>query len=127
MTDTNPSPGESLEGQLEYYRRRCAELEAENAKLRERLASLETTVSAVVARGIGAKADTGRSRLKKPGRRAGHVGAGRSRPDRVDATVELDQSTCPRCGGVLSQNHTDSYTRMVEDIVPRGSSSQNTS
>jgi len=118
MTDTNSSPGESLEGQLEYYRRRCAELEAENAKLRERLASLETTVSAVVARGVGAKVDTGRSRLKKPGRRAGHVGAGRSRPDRVDATVELDQSVCPRCGGVLSEDHTDCYTRIVEDIVP---------
>lgn len=37
-----PPAGDSLEGQLEYYKRRCAELEAENAKLRERLASLET-------------------------------------------------------------------------------------
>jgi transposase len=32
--------------------------------------------------------------------------------------VELDQSTCPRCGGVLSKKPTDSYTRVVEDIVP---------
>ena len=104
--------------ELEYYKRRCAELEAENARLRERLASLETTVSAVVARSIDAKADTGRRRWKKAGRRYGHEGASRSRPEQMDETIELDQSTCPRCGGVLSKNHTDSYTRVVEDIVP---------
>jgi hypothetical protein len=44
-------------------------LKTENDRMREELLSLKTTVSAVVARGIGAKADTGRSRLKKPGRR----------------------------------------------------------
>src|SRR2546428_2452073 len=106
MTEANPSPNESLEGQLEYYKTRCAALEAENAKLRERLASLETTVSAVVARSIDAKADTGRKRYKKPGRSEGHQGASRARPEHIDATVELDQSTCPRCGDVLSENHT---------------------
>jgi transposase len=104
--------------ELEYYKRRCHELEAENARLRERLASLETTVSAVVARSIDAKADTGRSRWKKSGRRVGHQGVSRAMPTKIDATVELDQKVCPRCGGVLSENHTDSYARVVEDIVP---------
>ena len=104
--------------ELEYYKRRCHELEAENARLRERLASLETTVSAVVARSIDAKADMGRSRWKKSGRRVGHQGVSRAMPTKIDATVELDQKVCPRCGGVLSENHTDSYTRVVEDIVP---------
>jgi transposase len=118
MTDANPSPSEPLEGQLEYYRRRCAELEAENARLKERLASLETTVSAVVARSVDAKADSTRRRYKKSGRRVGHQGASRSTPDHIDDTIELDQSTCPRCGGVLSEDHTDSYDRVVEDIVP---------
>jgi transposase len=116
----------------ERYRTRCSELEAENAELkkrlaaletenrglRERLASLETTVHAVVARSIDAKADTARRRYKKPGRREGHQGAARARPVKIDATVELDQQMCPRCGGILSENHTDSYTRVVEDIVP---------
>jgi transposase len=108
---------ESLARELEYYKRRCSELEkrvsklgSENKELREKLASLETTVSAVVARGIGVKADTGR--------REGHEGASRSRPQHMDSTVELDQSTCPRRGGVLSSKPTDSYTRVVEDIVP---------
>ena len=75
-------------------------------------------MSAVVARSIDAKVSTGTKRYKKSGRREGHEGAGRARPERIDATVELDQSICPRCGGVLSENHTDSYTRVVEDIVP---------
>lgn len=114
------------------YRRRCSELEGriaklesenralreENARLREELLSLKTTVSAVVARSIDAKADSGRRRFKRSGRREGHEGSSRARPERVDATIELDQTTCPRCGGVLSGRPTDSYTRVVEDIVP---------
>jgi len=119
MSEGSASPDyESLARELEHYRKRCSELEAENARLREELLALKTTVSAVVARSIDAKADTGRSRWKKAGRRRGHVGASRSRPERIDETIELDQSICPRCGGVLSENHTDSYTRVVEDIVP---------
>ena len=108
-----------------HYRRRCADLEAENSRLKTRvaeleakLASLETTVSAVVARSIAAKADTARRRYKKPGRRYGHQGSARARPVKIDATVELDQPSCPRCGGSLSEKPTDSYTRVVEDIVP---------
>jgi transposase len=119
MTErSSPLRSGSFESELEYYKRRCNELEAENAKLREELLALKTTVSAVVARSIDAKADTGRRRYRKSGRREGHQGASRSRPERIDATVELDQSTCPRCGGVLSKKPTDSYTRVVEDIVP---------
>ncbi len=84
---------ESLQRELERYRKRYSELEAKNAELekqmlklasenrelREKLSSLETTVSAVVARSIGAKADTGRRRFKKSGRREGpraRAGAG---------------------------------------------------
>jgi transposase len=119
------SAEESLQRELERYRERCSELESrvkhlesENRELREELASLKTTVSAVVARSIGAKADTGRRRYRKPGGREGHQGSSRSRPEKIDATVELDQSTCPRCGGVLSEKVTDSYDRVVEDVVP---------
>jgi hypothetical protein len=36
----------------------------------------------------------------------------------IDARVELDESTCTKCGRYLSQNPTDEYTRVVEDIVP---------
>lgn len=112
-------PPPDLESENARLREENARLRAEIVKLKEELLSLKTTVSAVVARGIDAKASsTDRRRYKKSGRREGHQGASRSRPERVDATVELDQSTCPRCGGLLSEKPTDSYTRVVEDIVP---------
>ncbi|MDG6926547.1 MAG: transposase [Nitrososphaerota archaeon] len=122
---TTDASNDGLARELQRYRESCTKLEEENARLREEnrelreeLASLKTTVSAVVARSIDARANTERRRYKKSGRREGHQGAGRARPERVDATVELDQSTCPRCGGVISEKPTDSYTRVVEDIVP---------
>ena len=116
---------ESLARELQRYKDSCRRLEEENARLREenrelreKLSSLETTVSAVVARSIDARADTPRKRYKKSGRSEGHQGSGRARPEHIDATVELDQPTCPRCGGVLSERPTDTYDRVVEDIVP---------
>ena len=113
---THPAP-ESLEGKLETDKRRCAELEAENAKMMEELASLKTTVTPWW-RGASERRPTPDEPLEEIGRRLGHEGASRSRPTKIDATVELDQSVCPRCGGVLSEKPTDSYTRVVEDIVP---------
>jgi len=94
-------------------------LNKENRQLREELTSLKTTVSAVVARGIGAKVHSSNQKKNaKPGRKNGHEGKSRKKPLHIDARVELDQSTCPKCGGYLSLNPTDTYTRMVEDIVP---------
>ena len=119
------SAEESLARELQRYKDSYRRLEEENVKLREEnrvlkeeLASLKTTVSAVVARSIDARADAPRRRYRKSGRREGHQGASRARPAKIDATVVLDQSTCPRCGGLLSEKPTDSYTRVVEDIVP---------
>lgn len=102
---------------------RLSGVEEENRELREELASLKTTVSAVVARGIGVKADSStnynhKKKKNPPGRKEGHEGKSRKKPIHIDAKVELDQSTCPRCGGHLSQNTTDKYTRIVEDIIP---------
>src|ERR1022692_139873 len=128
MSEGNASQYDAVVRELEQYKKRCSELEgqlakleSENRELRQELESLKTTVHAVVARSIDAKADTGKERwkrYKKSGRKAGHAGASRARPAKIDATVELDQSICPRCCGVLSEDHTDSYTRVVEDIVP---------
>jgi len=127
------TPSNELLKEVEHYRERYRQLEVdnarlkeenarlkeENAKMREELLSLKTTVTAVVARSIDAKADsTSRKRYKKSGRKDGHEGASRVRSQRVDETVELDQPTCPSCGGVLSEKPTDAYTRVVEDIVP---------
>jgi transposase len=99
-------------------------LDEENRQLREELSSLKATVSAVVARSIGVRADSSpiqkkkRNKNAKSGRKDGHEGKSRKKPLRIDARVELDQSSCPKCGGYLSHNPTDAYTRVVEDIVP---------
>jgi transposase len=76
-------------------------------------------VSAVVATGIGAKADSSNNKKSvPPGRKNGHEGKSRKKPLHIDARIELDQPTCPKCGGQLSKDPTDEYTRVVEDIVP---------
>ncbi len=122
---------------LQYYRNRCSwleselasalkknvVLEAENKHLKEELASLKITVSAVVARGINTKPNTkkkskGKSN-HKPGRKKGHEGKSRRKPEHIDVKVEIDQTLCSKCGiSSLSAEPTDSYTRVVEDIVP---------
>jgi len=97
------------------------QLREENRELREDLASLKTTVSAVVARGVAAKADSSslNEKKKRPsGRKKGHEGKSRKRPLHIDARIELDQALCPKCGGKLSAHTTDEYSRVVEDIVP---------
>lgn len=111
--------------ELEYYRHRCmllekevAELMEENRHLREELASLKVTVSAVTAKNINAKPNMVKKRYRKSGRRKGHEGKSRRKPEHVDAMVELDQQICPDCGGNELSKATDSYTRIVEDIVP---------
>jgi len=120
----------------EYYQSQIDELEEqnrllkeENKRLREELVSLKTTLGAVVARSINAKKDTAvtftstttsdnRKYHKKSGRRKGHEGGTRRKPDHVDHTMELDQTVCPKCGGTLSEKPTDKYERFVEDVVP---------
>ncbi|MEM3065360.1 MAG: hypothetical protein QW177_08300 [Candidatus Nitrosotenuis sp.] len=54
---------------------------------------------------------------KKPGRRNGHEGKARKRPDHIDANVTIDRKEYARCGSRLSRP-TGSYERIAEDIVP---------
>jgi cell shape-determining protein MreC len=76
--------------QLRQENKQLHELKEENRQLREEIASLKTTVSAVVARGIGAKKDTSSSnhndnKNRKPGRKNGHEGRSRRKPKHIDA------------------------------------------
>lgn len=56
-----------------------------------------------------------RKRKKKLGRKAGHDGARRPPPDRIDRREEHRAEACPFCGGTLTRCD-DSRTRYVEDI-----------
>jgi len=92
---------------------RCAELEAENAELEAENAALRSQVqerkeawAAAVRAGKRQASPFGRGQRKKnpkkPGRKAGHPGAKREKPDRVDRTLEAAPlDVCPDCGGPL--------------------------
>lgn len=54
-------------------------------------------------------------RKKRPGRKAGHPGARRARPERVDETLEHRLKRCPHCQGPLQRCH-HPRTRYTEDL-----------
>ena len=58
------------------------------------------------------------ARRKKPGRKAGHAGARRAVPDRIDRAKDHRLQRCPCCGGELKRCR-QTRTRYTEDI-PEG-------
>lgn len=58
--------------------------------------------------------DTGK-RGKRPGRKKGHAGVRRGRPERIDRTVEHRAKRCPDCGGSLKRC-SQSRDRYIEDV-----------
>jgi len=55
------------------------------------------------------------SRNKRPGRKKGHPGSGRKRPERIDHYEEHQLPCCPHCQGRLKRLG-ETRTRYVEDI-----------
>ena len=55
------------------------------------------------------------TRRKKPGRKAGHPGARRAAPERIDQTKKHRLQRCPNCGGQLKRCQ-QTRTRYIEDI-----------
>jgi len=113
-----------------------AELIAENKKLKAKIAELEEEV--VELRGrlkealaqLEAKGRAGKRQAapfsreekkedcKRPGRKKGHKGAHRAKPDKVDRVLEapLRQSCCLHCGGELSEARIEEQYQI--DIPP---------
>jgi len=56
-------------------------------------------------------------REKRPGRKKGHPGASRHRPQAIDQVKEHTLDCCPDCHGSLGEP-LKSYTRLIEDIPP---------
>lgn len=105
----------SIKEELEYYHNRCDSLEKENKQLREEIAELKQTVSALVARNIKVKPNKHKIISKK--NISKHSRKSRNRPTHIDCTVIVDQKQCNTCGTKLS-HPTDSYTRIIEDVIP---------
>jgi transposase len=56
-------------------------------------------------------------RRKKPGRKKGHPGAARGKPEKIDHCKEHTLERCPSCRRAL-QKSTTSYKRYTQDIPP---------
>ena len=89
-------------------------LREENRVLKERLDLLE---SSVVRAGWYKPSVKPVEEKKKPGRKEGHVGAGRRKPDYVDESVVVKLERCPGCGGTLEEPYSV-RSRYVWDVPP---------
>src|SRR6201993_2321683 len=54
---------------------------------------------------------------KRPGRKRGHPGAFRHKPDHIDKAIEVQLCSCPHCGGVLFKDQ-QTLEQLIEDIPP---------
>lgn len=98
----------------ERLRVELAVLREENRLLKERLVALE---SSAVRAGWYKPSIKPIEERKKPGRRGGHVGVGRHKPDYVDETVTVKLECCPDCGGSLEEPYSV-RSRYVWDVPP---------
>jgi transposase len=110
----------STDDEAARLRRRVAELEIENEKLRNENSQLQEKLKAVSREAFRQAAPFRRrgplrsKAPKKPGRRPGHPGSRRPVPKQIDERVETPLSRCPHCGGRVTDVRPIKQT--VEDI-----------
>ena len=54
---------------------------------------------------------------KRPGRKHGHPGSFRHKPDHIDEDIEVELCSCPHCGGTQFKDQ-DAIEQLIEDIPP---------
>src|SRR6202047_2237910 len=54
---------------------------------------------------------------KRPGRKRGHPGAFRHKPDHIDEDIEVGLCSCPHCGGTQFKDQ-NAIEQLIEDIPP---------
>jgi transposase len=116
---------------IEQLTARMAELEARlvqllstNERQARRIRELEEQLAALQAESARQAAPfrrepqrrTSPDERKRPGRPPGHPGAYRVRPDKVDATVRVPLTACPRCGGPVTKVRP--RTQFIVEIPP---------
>ena len=108
----------------------CDELRSQNATLAQqleiqtkRIAQLEeallTAERAVHCQAAPFRIEEKRRVLvpKRPGRKPGHPGAFRHRPDQIDEYIEVELCACPHCGGREFSDQSQ-IQQTIEDIAP---------
>lgn len=119
---------EGLNYELRVRDTRIEELQKENAALLKRLDEQAPPSAPPSGPPPFVKASVRPGRRKRPGRKAGHAGAFRPPPPKVDRTVEVPlppgrsgqrrrrRPVCPRCRAALRE--IKRHKQVVEDIVP---------
>lgn len=108
------------QAELEAAQEKVAHLETENARLRYELNEMKQAPFKTTGR----KQKTANKESDPPpasnrrGRKKGHKGSGRKRPQRIDRTIRIEAgNTCPDCGHAFSSTSVE-RTRDVTDIEP---------
>jgi transposase len=99
----------SLHQQLEVKTKRIAELQA----------ALEAAQRAAHRQAAPFRLEPQKRAVtpKRPGRKRGHPGAFRRKPDHIDEDIEVQLCSCPHCGGTqFKDQHT--LEQLIEDIPP---------
>src|SRR6516162_10945040 len=99
----------SLRQQLEVKTKRIAQLEE----------ALQAAQGAAHRQAAPFRIEEKKRRLapKRPGRKRGHPGAFRHKPDHIDEDIEVQLCSCPYCGGTQFKNH-NVIEQLIEDIPP---------
>lgn len=106
-----------LERRLEEALREIAALREENARLRKELEEWKRGFRERRKRRTSRSERKRKSGGKKPGRKAGHAGAQRQVPDRIDRHVEHSMpGCCPDCGGTHIEPTGERDEVVVQDI-----------
>lgn len=97
---------------------------AEIARLNQRIAELEEQLQAAHRQAAPFRRDERRKKpaaqKKPPGRRPGHPGAFRRRPEIIDEHIEVPLCCCPHCEGPLSDlEQRDQYIEEIPPVRPR--------
>jgi hypothetical protein len=105
-----------LSGMIDELRGELKALREENKVLRGRLEQAERA-GARQAAPFRIKDNKRVEQPKKPGRKPGHKGSCRNRPEQVDRQVEVKLQGCPHCGGDRFAQ-VQSRTQWIEEIPP---------
>jgi transposase len=106
----------ALQVEVEDLRTENARLRDENQRLRDELNKLKQAPFKPRRRRESQRQDP--EKRKRSGRKAGHAGSGRRRPERIDQTEPITVGDhCPDCGTILTGKGV-TRERVVEDIEP---------
>jgi transposase len=99
----------SLHQQLEVTTKRIAQLEE----------ALEAALGAAHRQAAPFRIEPQKRAVapKRPGRKRGHPGAFRHKPDHLDEDIEVELCSCPHCGGTQFKDQ-NAIEQLIEDILP---------